>query len=56
LAQLRLAPPLPATADELCAVAADLKVEARDIHLGAWATEGVIKRISASGESWRTTE
>ena len=42
--------PLPETADELCAVAQDVKAEARDIHLGAQATEREIKRLSASGE------
>src|SRR5262249_20826272 len=42
--------PLPETADELCAVARDLKAEARDIHLGAQATEREVKRLNASGE------
>jgi CHAT domain-containing protein/tetratricopeptide (TPR) repeat protein len=43
--------PLPETADELCAVAQDVKAEAaRDILLGMKATEREIKRLSASGE------
>ncbi len=43
--------PLPETADELCAVAQDVKAElARDILLGAKATEREIKRLSANGE------
>src|SRR5262245_64972008 len=42
--------PLPETADELCAVARDVKAEVRDIRLGALAREGEIKRLSASGE------
>ena len=42
--------PLPETADELCAVAQDIKADARDIHLGAQATERQIKRLSASRE------
>ena len=42
--------PLPETADELCAVAQDVRAEARDIHLGAQATEHEIKQLSADGE------
>jgi len=43
--------PLPETADELCAVAQDVKaIVARDIRLGAQATEREIKRLSANGE------
>ena len=42
--------PLPETADELCAVAQDVKAEASDIHLGSQATEREIKRLSAGGE------
>jgi CHAT domain-containing protein len=49
LTELRAASPLPETADELCAVARDLKVAADDIYLGARATEGGIKALSASG-------
>ena len=41
---------MPETADELCAVAQDVKADARDIRLGAQATEREIKRLSASGE------
>ncbi|HEY7551671.1 MAG TPA: CHAT domain-containing protein, partial [Hyphomicrobiaceae bacterium] len=50
LAQLRLLAPLPETADELCAVARDLKAEPQAIRLGATATEREVKRLSASGE------
>ncbi len=49
LAELKLASPLPETADELCAVARDLKVAADDIYLGARATESGVKALSASG-------
>jgi CHAT domain-containing protein len=42
--------PLPETADELCAVAQDVRAEARDVRLGAQATEREIKALSASGE------
>jgi CHAT domain-containing protein len=42
--------PLPETADELCAVAQDLKAGSSDVRLGAQATEREIKRLSASGE------
>ena len=41
--------PLPETADELCAVARDVKAEVGDIRLGAQATEREVKRLSASG-------
>jgi tetratricopeptide (TPR) repeat protein/CHAT domain-containing protein len=42
--------PLPETADELCAVARDLKAQTgRDILLGAKATEREVKRLSAAG-------
>lgn len=50
VAHLRMQVPLPETADELCAVAADLKVDVRDIRLGAQATEREVKRVSASGQ------
>ena len=50
LAHIRRQEPLPETADELCAVAQDVKAEARDIRLGAQATEREVKRLSASGE------
>ena len=42
--------PLPETADELCAVAQDVRAEAGDIRLGSQATEREIKRLSATGE------
>src|SRR5262245_11724163 len=42
--------PLPETADELCAVAQNIKAPVGDIRLGAQATEREIKRLSASGE------
>ena len=42
--------PLAETTDELCAVARDVKADARDIHLGEEATEREIKRLSADGE------
>ncbi|MFZ4807796.1 MAG: CHAT domain-containing protein [Hyphomicrobiaceae bacterium] len=47
---LRIQVPLPETADELCAVAQDMKADPADIHLGAHATERALKRLSASGE------
>jgi CHAT domain-containing protein/tetratricopeptide (TPR) repeat protein len=50
VAQIRSAPPLPETADELCAVARDLRVRADDIYLGARATVGEVERLSAAGE------
>jgi CHAT domain-containing protein/Tfp pilus assembly protein PilF len=50
VSQIRLQAPLPETADELCAVARDLKAELREIRLGANATERELKRLSASGE------
>jgi CHAT domain-containing protein len=43
--------PLPETADELCDVAQLIKADtARDIHLGARATEREVKRLSTIGE------
>jgi CHAT domain-containing protein len=50
VALIRMQVPLPETADELCAVARDVKAEARDVYLGSQATEREIKRLSASGE------
>ena len=47
---LRKAPPLPETADELCAVAADLGAAPDNVYLGARATEGEVKRLSRAGE------
>jgi CHAT domain-containing protein len=49
LAHLKVQTPLPETADELCAVARDLKADPDDVHLGARATETAFKAISASG-------
>jgi CHAT domain-containing protein len=48
--QVRPQVPLPETADELCAVARDLRVASDDIRLGARATEVEIKRLSEAGE------
>jgi CHAT domain-containing protein len=42
--------PLPETADELCTVARAVRAEARNIHLGAQATEGVLKALSRNGD------
>lgn len=42
--------PLPETAEELCAVARDLKSDLGDVHLGSDATEMAIKQLSESGE------
>jgi CHAT domain-containing protein len=50
VSHIKLQAPLPETADEICAVAADVKADASSIHLGAQATERSIKRLSASGE------
>ena len=47
---LRGQAPLPETADELCAVARDVKADAGDIYLGARATEREVKRLSESGQ------
>jgi len=49
LAHLRVQSPLHDTADELCAVAKDLKLAAGDIVLGANATETTIKRLNGEG-------
>src|SRR5262249_30991541 len=46
---LRRQRPLPETADELCAVARELKVDPIHLHLGAKATEAEIKRLSSEG-------
>jgi len=50
VAHIKMQVPLPETADELCAVARDMKTDARDIWLGTRATEREIKQLSASGE------
>jgi CHAT domain-containing protein len=49
VAELRLAPPLPETADELCDVAKAVGATEADILLGARASEGEIKRLSEAG-------
>jgi len=48
--QIRSQVPLPETAEELCAVARDLRVTDKDIWLGNRATEAEIKRLSEAGE------
>src|SRR5262249_14509808 len=49
LAHLKALAPLPETTDELCDVAQDVKADvARDLRLGAQATEREVKRLSAS--------
>ena len=50
VAQIRSLVPLPETADELCAVAHDLRVGDDDIRLGARATETEVKRLSEAGD------
>jgi CHAT domain-containing protein/tetratricopeptide (TPR) repeat protein len=47
---IRFQAPLPETADELCAVAQNLRADTAEIRLGARATEAEIKRLSTSGE------
>jgi CHAT domain-containing protein len=49
VADLRLAPPLPETADELCDVAKAVGATEADILLGARARESEIKRLSEAG-------
>jgi len=50
VAQVKMQVPLPETADELCAVARDVKAEPHAIRLGGQATEREVKKLSASGE------
>jgi CHAT domain-containing protein len=50
LTHLKMQSPLPETAAELCRVARDMKAEARDVRLGAQATEREVRRLSTSGE------
>jgi hypothetical protein len=50
LDHLRVQTPLHDTADELCAVAKDLKLASDDIVLGANATEATIKKLSDQGK------
>jgi CHAT domain-containing protein len=49
VADLRLAPPLPETADELCDVVKSVGAGEADILLGARASEHEIKRLSEAG-------
>ena len=49
VAHLHQQAPLPETADELCAVAHDLKSDSNDIFLGARASERDIKAMNARG-------
>jgi CHAT domain-containing protein/tetratricopeptide (TPR) repeat protein len=48
--EIRSLAPLPETADELCAVARDLKADTGEMRLGSRATETEVKRLSAGGE------
>ena len=50
VSHIRQQAPLPETADELCAVAADLRAEPGEMRLGARATESEVKALSASGQ------
>jgi CHAT domain-containing protein/tetratricopeptide (TPR) repeat protein len=51
VADIRRQLPLPETADELCDVAIDLRVDpSKYVYLGARATEAEIKRLSDSGD------
>ena len=50
VSQIRLATPLPETADGLCAVARYFGVDACEVRLGARATEREVKRMSDVGE------
>src|SRR6185436_13384257 len=50
VAYIRQQVPLPETANELCAVARDMKASASDVRLGAQATEAEVKRLSANGD------
>jgi CHAT domain-containing protein/tetratricopeptide (TPR) repeat protein len=47
---LRIQPPLPETADELCAVAGSLQAQDGSVLLGAEATEASLKALSDRGE------
>ncbi|NJM34834.1 MAG: CHAT domain-containing protein [Rhodomicrobium sp.] len=49
ISQLRKQMPLPETAEELCAVAADIKADVSEVRLGARATESEVKKLSESG-------
>ena len=47
---IRKLTPLPETADELCALARDMRLNDDDLYLGARATERQIKALSRGGE------
>ncbi len=47
-------PPVPDTTKELCAIAASLEAPESDVHLGANATETVVKELSESGKLARS--
>ena len=47
---LRQQAPLPETAEELCAVARDVRANASDIYLGSRATEREVKHLSETGQ------
>jgi CHAT domain-containing protein len=50
VALIKAAPPLPETADEICAVARELHADVGDMRLGARATEREMKALSGSGQ------
>ena len=50
VSHIKMQVPLPETADELCAVAQDVKADAHDIHIERQATERGMERLSAGGE------
>ena len=51
VANLRVQTPLPETADELCAVARDLKAGTEDVRLGPKASEADLKTLSEQGSA-----
>jgi CHAT domain-containing protein/tetratricopeptide (TPR) repeat protein len=53
LERLKHQTPLPETADELCAVARDVKADMRELRLGARATEHEVKTLSTRGDLMR---
>jgi CHAT domain-containing protein len=50
VSDLRIQAPLPETADELCAVASDLRADLSEMRLGAHATEREVRSLSESGQ------
>ncbi|MEQ1901369.1 MAG: CHAT domain-containing tetratricopeptide repeat protein [Devosia sp.] len=54
VASVRALPPLPETTDEVCAIAALLGAGADALHLGADASESVVKALSDNGDLART--